>query len=69
MDSCQRLDDALQAARERGIEVRTEFGEDHRSGFCLFRGRPIVVIDPTDDEAEQLRHLQEALAATSRRAA
>lgn len=61
MHTVERLEQALEQARELGYEVRHEWLGGSGGGGCQLRGKKILFVDLAQDPAEQLASVQETL--------
>jgi hypothetical protein len=62
----QRLRSKLNEARSQGFKVRMEFFDEEQASWCVIAGVPTLFIDQSQTATEQLRQLQETLAAYQR---
>jgi len=59
----QRLHAKLKGARSQGFNVRMEIFDDEQASWCVIAGVPTIFIDQSQTAAEQLRQIDETLAA------
>lgn len=59
----QRLKAKLGEARSQGFKIRMEFFDDEQASWCVIGGVPTLFVDQSQTAAEQLRQLDEILAA------
>jgi hypothetical protein len=61
MHTVELLNEALQAARQLGYEVRQDWLGGNGGGHCLVRGRKWLLLDMAQTTEEQLDVVAEAL--------
>jgi hypothetical protein len=61
MHTVELLQEALEAARRMGFEVRQDWLGGNGGGHCLVRGRKWVLVDVSQTAEEQLAIVTEAL--------
>ena len=61
----QRLRRRLREAQQMGFEVRREWLEDQQASWCEIGGKRTLFVDLSQTAAEQLRQIDESLAAYS----
>jgi hypothetical protein len=61
MHTAELLQEALEAARKAGFEVRQDWLGGNGGGHCLVRGRKLVLLDIAQSTDEQLDIVAEAL--------
>jgi hypothetical protein len=61
MHTVQLLNEALDAARRLGFEVRQDWVGGNGGGHCLVRGRRLLLLDVAQSPDEQLEVVAEAL--------
>jgi len=59
-----QLDAALEAARQQGFRIRSEWLGGAGGGACLLKGQWWLFVDLALEPAEQLEQVQAALAST-----
>ena len=59
-----QLDAALEAARQQGFRIRSEWLGGAGGGACLLKGQWWLFVDLALEPAEQLEQVQTSLAAT-----
>lgn len=62
----ERLKAKLNEARRQGFKVRMEFLDGEQASWCVIGGDPTLFVDQSQTAAEQLRQLDETLAAYHR---
>jgi hypothetical protein len=61
MHTVELLQEALEAARRLGFEVRQDWLGGNGGGHCLVRGRKLILLDLAQTADERLSVLAEAL--------
>lgn len=59
----QRLQSRLDEVRSLGFDIRWEVLEDEQAGWCVLAGVPTLFLDLGQTAGDQLRHVDEILAA------
>ena len=65
----QRLHAKLKEARSQGFKVRMEIFDDEQASWCVIAGVPTIFVDQSQTASEQLRQIDETLAAYHQQAA
>jgi hypothetical protein len=61
MDTVERLEEALAAARRSGFQIRMEWLGGDGGGDCEIQGKKWIFIDLANSPAEQLEQVLQAL--------
>ncbi|MCC7085252.1 MAG: hypothetical protein IT427_09620 [Pirellulales bacterium] len=61
MQTVERLEQALELARQAGYTIRREWLDECHAGACTVNGRKLLFLDPTQSTREQLEEVLEVL--------